>query len=72
MNKALWTQKLSDEQLKEMLEYVCDSEASGIVHSEKAWNIINTYYGHKVGLERVMAFSIDIWKEAASRWQRNA
>lgn len=72
MNRPLWVQKLSNEQLKEMLEYVRDSEASGVVHSEKAWRIIDTWYNHKVGLERVMAFSVDVWKEAAFRWVNNA
>lgn len=72
MNRPLWIQKLSNEQLKEMLEYVRDSEVSGVVHSEKAWRIIDTWYSHKVGLERVMAFSVDVWKEAAFRWMNNA
>ena len=72
MNRPLWVQKLSDKQLKEVLEYARDSEAYGVVHSEKVRSIIDTWYSHKVGLERVMAFSVDVWKEAAFRWMNNA
>ena len=71
MNRPLWVQKLSNEQLKKMLEYVQDIELSGVVHSENAQLIIDTWYDHKVGIERVLAFSVDVWKEAAFRWQNN-
>ena len=71
MNRPLWVQKLSNEQLKEMLEYARDIEASGVIYSEMARRIINTWYSHKVGMERAMAFSVDVWKEAAFRWMNN-
>lgn len=61
-------QKLSDEQLKELLECARDFEASGVVRSDKVWHILEAWYDHKVGIERAMAFSVDVWKEAAFRW----
>lgn len=71
MHRPLWVQKLSDEQLNELLQYIQDIEASGVVNSEKVRHIINTWYDDKVGLIGVTAFSIDVWKEAALRWQKN-
>lgn len=54
-----------------MLQYIQDIEASGVVNSEKVRHILNTWYDDKVGLIGVTAFSIDVWKEAALRWQKN-
>ena len=68
MNRPLWVQKLSDEQLKEILSYVQDIEILGGTDNEKVLNITETWYDQKVGIERLMAFSIDVWKEAAFRW----
>ena len=68
MNRPLWVQKLSDERLKEMLSYVQDIEILGSTDNEKVLNITETWYDQKVGIERLMAFSIDVWKEAALRW----
>ena len=70
MGRPLWVQKLSDKQLKEMLVYVDDMERVGGIQEEKVLNIIETWYDQKVGLEKLLAFSIDVWKEAAIRWQR--
>lgn len=69
MKRPLWVQKLSDKQLKEMLVYVEDMERAGGTQEEKVLNIIETWYDQKVGLEKLLAFSIDVWKEAAFRWQ---
>lgn len=68
MNRTLWVQKLSDEQLKEMLTYVQDIEILGGTQEEKVLQITETWYSQKIGIERLMAFSIDVWKEAALRW----
>ena len=69
MSRPLWVQKLSDKQLKEMLVYVDDMERVGGTQEEKVLNIIETWYDQKVGLEKLLAFSIDVWKEAAIRWK---
>lgn len=71
MNRPLWVQKLSDEKLKNMLEYTQDIEATGVARAEEVWHIVETWYSQKVGIERLMAFSIDVWKEAAFRWKSN-
>ena len=68
MNRPLWVQKLSDEQLKEMLSYTQDIEILGGTDNEKVLNITEIWYDQKVGIERLMAFSIDVCKEAALRW----
>ena len=54
-----------------MLEYTQDIEATGVARAEEVWHIVETWYSQKVGIERLMAFSIDVWKEAAFRWQTN-
>lgn len=68
MNRPLWVQKLSDEQLKEMLSYTQDIEILGGTDNEKVWNIADTWYSQNVGIERLLSFSVDVWKEAAYRW----
>ena len=42
MNRPLWVQKLSDEQLKEMLTYVQDMEILGGTQEEKVLQITET------------------------------
>lgn len=68
MNRPLWVQKLSDKQLREMLSYTQDIENLGNTDNETVLQITETWYNQKVGLERLMAFSIDVWKESAFRW----
>lgn len=31
----------------------------------------DTWYDNSVGMERFMALSIDVWKEAAFRWRKS-
>ena len=51
-----------------MLSYTQDIEIFGGTDNEKVLSITETWYDQKVGLERLMVFSIDVWKEAAYRW----
>ena len=69
MNTPLWVQKLTDEQLTKMLDYVQTIEATGVNRFDEVWNIVETWYDQKVGIERLTAFCIDVWKEASSRWR---
>lgn len=70
MQRPLWVQKVSDDELNELLEYVDEIESNGVAPNEKVKHILNTwYYNHEVGLEKMVRFSIDVWKEAADRWQ---
>lgn len=68
MNTLLWTQKLSDDQLRKMLEYADDIAETGTIRFEEARRIINAWYTQSVGTERMLSFSMDVWKEAARRW----
>lgn len=70
MSRSLWVQKLSDEHLRKMLECAQDFEASGVVRWDKVWHILETWYDQKVGIERAMEFCVDVWKEAAFRWEK--
>lgn len=68
MNTPLWVGKLSDDQLKEMLSCTQDIEILGGTDNVKVLNITETWYDQKTGIDRLVAFSIDVWKEAAIRW----
>lgn len=71
MKRMLWTQKLSDDKLKEILDKVDDLQISGTTGDEELQNLAETWYDNSVGMERFMALSIDVWKEAAFRWRRS-
>lgn len=70
INRPLWVQKLSDEQLRKLLSQVWDFEISGVIQHDEVRHIINTWYDQNTGMEKMMACSIDVWKEAAFRWAR--
>lgn len=70
MHRPLWVQNVSDDELNELLGYVDEIESSCAVPNEKVKHILYTcYYNYEVGLEKMTCFSIDVWKEAAYRWQ---
>lgn len=69
MQRMLWTQKLSDDKLKKILDKVDDMQITGVTSNEELRNLAETWYDNSVGMERFMALSIDIWKEAAYRWR---
>ena len=68
MNRMLWTQKLSDEKLKDIMDKVEDLQIKGATNDEELCNLSETWYDNSVGMERLMVLSIDVWKEAAFRW----
>ena len=70
MQRMLWTQKLSDDKLKEILDKVDDLQMAGATGDEELQNLVETWYDNSVGMERFIALSIDVWKEAAFRWRR--
>lgn len=72
MKRPLWVQKLSDAKLKEMITYAESIETTGEIRFIKARNIINTWYDHHTGMERGVAFCIDVYKEACFRWIRHS
>lgn len=71
MNRPLWVQKLSDEKLKEMLSQIQDFEITGVIQHNEVRNIINTWYDQNTVMEKMIACSIDVWKEAAFRWWKS-
>lgn len=69
MQRMLWTQKLSDEKLRDILDKVDDLQITGVTGDEELRNLAETWYDNSVGIERLTALSIDVWKEAAFRWR---
>lgn len=69
MKRMLWTQKLSNDKLKDILDKVDDLQITGVNVDEELRNLAETWYDNSVGMERFMALSIDVWKEAAFRWR---
>jgi len=67
----LWTQKLSDNKLRDIMDKVEDLLITGVTGDEELRNLAETWYDNSVGMERFMALSIDVWKEAAFRWINN-
>lgn len=67
--RPLWTQKLSDDKLKKLLDKVDDLQITGATEDDELQNLAETWYDNSVGMERFMALSIEVWKEAAFRWR---
>ena len=55
-----------------MVTYAESIEATGEIRFIKARYIINTWYDHYTGIERGVAFCIDVYKEACFRWIRHS
>ena len=69
MQRMLWTQKLSDDKLRDILDKVDDLQITGVTGDEELRNLAETWYDNSIGMEQLMALSIDVWKEAAYRWR---
>lgn len=69
MQRILWTQKLSDDKLRDIMDKVEDLQITGVTGDEELRNLAETWYNNPLGIERLMALSVDIWKEAAFRWR---
>lgn len=67
--RPLWTQKLSDDKLKKLLDKVDSLQIVGATDDEELQNLAETWYDNSVCMERFIALSIDVWKEAAFRWK---
>lgn len=68
MYRPLWVQKLTDKKLKELLEKIDNLRNTGVTDDEELINLSDTWYDNKVGIDRFMLLSIDVWKEAALRF----
>ena len=69
MNRKLWTQKLSDDQLKRFLDKIDKLQITEKTEDEELISIANTWYNNVVAVERFRMLSYDVWKEAAFRWR---
>lgn len=70
MKRPLWVQKLSNAQLKEMISYAGDIEITCKVRFNEVKNILIAWYYQRTGMERAIAFCVDVYKEAAFRWMK--
>lgn len=68
MHRPLWVQKLTDQKLKELLEKIDDLQNTGSTGDEELRSLSETWYDNRVGVDRFIALSIDVWKEAALRF----
>lgn len=68
MHRPLWVQKLTDQKLKELLEKIDDLQNTGSTGDEELRSLSETWYDNRVGVDRFIALSIDVWKEAALRY----
>ena len=65
--RPLWVQKLTDKKLIELLEKIDDLHNTGVTDDEELISLSKTWYDNRVGMERFLSLSIDVWKEAAFR-----
>ena len=68
MYRPLWVQKLTDKKLIELLEKIDNLRNTGVTDDEELINLSDTWYDNKVGIDRFMLLSIDVWREAALRF----
>lgn len=71
MKRALWTQKLSDEALKDYIKKTEFLEETGNTENEEILALSDTWYDHPIKTKQLMLLAIDLWKEAAFRWAIN-
>lgn len=70
MNRALWVQKISDTNLKNMLWAVELMDRTDEIPNEQVKHIINGYYSGTTDV-CIKNFRLDVLKEAAFRWLCN-
>lgn len=68
MNRPLWVQKLTDKRLKALLEKLDELQNTGVADDEELICLSKTWYDNRVGMERFLSLSIDVWKEASFRF----
>ena len=72
MKRPLWTQKLSDEKLRIYIKKVEFLEEIGTIEDKEILSLADTCYDTCMKTEQLMRLSIDLWKEAAFRWERES
>jgi hypothetical protein len=72
MKRPLWTQKLSDEKLRIYIKKVEFMEEIGTIEDKEILSLADTWYDTCMKTEQLMRLSIDLWKEAAFRWERES
>ena len=72
MKRPLWTQKLSDEKLRIYIKKVEFLEEIGTIEDKEILSLADTWYDTCMKTEQLMRLSMDLWKEAAFRWERES
>ena len=72
MKRPLWTQKLSDEKLRIYIKKVEFLEEIGTIEDKEILSLADTWYDTCMKTEQLVRLSIDLWKEAAFRWERES
>ena len=72
MKRPLWTQKLSDEKLRIYIKKVEFLGEIGTIEDKEILSLADTWYDTCMKTEQLMRLSIDLWKEAAFRWERES
>lgn len=68
MERKLFLEKMSREELKELVELLDDLDARGYTGSEKLHSYADTWYSNNVGLERLLLLRLDVYSEIVHRW----
>lgn len=71
MKRLLWTQKLSNQKLKLLLEKTEYMEELGKTNDEEINTLANTWYDEDDMESSINRLTVDIWKEAAFRWKQS-
>lgn len=71
MKRLLWTQKLSNQKLKLLLEKTEYMEELGRTNDEEINTLANTWYDEDDMESSINHLTVDIWKEAAFRWKQS-
>lgn len=68
MHRPLWVQILTDEGLEALLEKLDELQNTGVTEDVELIRLSKTWYDNRVGMERFLSLSIDVWKEASFRF----
>ena len=68
IKRPLWTGKLSDDKLRKYLGELNDRELKGNTNSELLLDTAEAFYFSKSIEKNLESLAVDIYKEAAFRW----
>lgn len=68
MRRPLFLEKMTDKELKELIDVFETINITGTTDNEKVLHLAETWYSFKTGVERLIFLQADVYKEAAYRW----